>query len=153
MRAMTHVLPHLPDPETHPEFYAGVPVKRLIAWGADIVLILLATLVLSAATLFLALFVFPALFAAVHLAYRIFFIMRDSATPGMRLMGIELRDVHGARLGPGAAVLHTLAYSLTAVLVLPLLVSVVLIWTGARAQGLHDLLLGTAAINRPEGVF
>lgn len=153
MRAMTSVLPHLPDPETHPEFYAGVPVKRLIAWGADTLLILLASLAISAATLFLALMIFPALFAAVHLAYRVFFIARESATPGMRLMGIELRDAQGARLDLATAVLHTLAYSLTAVFVLPLLVSVVLIWTGARAQGLHDLLLGTAAINRPEGVF
>lgn len=146
---MTRILIGLPDPETHPDFYADVAVKRLMAWVVDTLLIALATLLLVAATLFMAIFLFPAIFVAVHLAYRIFFIARDSATPGMRLMGIELRDARGARLDAGTAALHTLAYSLTAAFVLPLVASMVLMWTGARAQGLHDHLLGTAAINRP----
>jgi len=150
---MTQILPGLPDPEIHPDFYQDVAVKRLMAWVVDTILILLATLLLVAATLFLTVFVFPLIFAGVHLAYRVFFIARDSATPGMRLMGIELRDAGGARLDTATAVLHTLAYSLIAAFVLPLLVSMVLMWTGARAQGLHDHLLGTAAINRPSAAW
>lgn len=146
---MTHALPGLPDPDMHPEFYQDVAVKRLMAWVVDTILILLATLLLVAATLFLAVFIFPLIFAVVHLAYRVVFIARDSATPGMRLMGIELRDAQGARLDATTALFHTLAYSLTAAFVLPLIVSIGLMWTGARAQGLHDHLLGTAAINRP----
>jgi uncharacterized RDD family membrane protein YckC len=139
----------LPDPDTDPQFYADVPVKRLVAWLIDTVLIAILSLLALASTLFLAIFIFPLIFAAVHLVYRSVFIARGSATPGMRVMGIELRNHLGHRFGPGEAVVHTLAYSVVSAFVLPQIVGIVMMLTTARGQGLHDLLLGSTAINRP----
>ncbi|PWE33094.1 hypothetical protein DDZ14_06660 [Maritimibacter sp. 55A14] len=139
----------LPDPETDPQFYRDVPMKRLIAWVADTILISLASLLVVAATLFLTLFMFPAIFVAVHFAYRSFFLARNSATPGMQIMAIEIRGGRGHRLDTVEAVLHTLVYSVIAAFVLPQLISIVLMATTSRGQGLHDMALGTTAINRP----
>ncbi|MGG7646333.1 RDD family protein [Rhodovulum sp. YNF3179] len=143
----------LPDPDRSPEFYDGVPFKRLLAWLVDTILVTLATLLIVAATLFVTVFIFPAIFLAVHLAYRIFFLARDSATPGMRLVAIEIRTHRGDRLDAGMAALHTLAYSVIAGFVLPQVVGIVMMLTTARGQGLHDMLLGTTAINRPAERF
>jgi uncharacterized RDD family membrane protein YckC len=67
----------------------------------------------------------------------------------MRLMAIELREADGMRLSGGTAFLHTLGYSLS-IAILPLqFVSVIAMVALGRGQGLTDLILGTAMINRP----
>ncbi|MCC6008662.1 MAG: RDD family protein [Rhodobacteraceae bacterium] len=139
----------LPDPETAPQFYEGVPAKRLVAWFVDMILVVALTLVVVVATFFIAIFIFPLVLLVVNLGYRSYFVARNSATPGMRFVGIELRNREGAHLEPVEAVLHSVAYTLVAAFVLPLVISIVLILTSARKQGLHDMFLGTAAINRP----
>ena len=139
----------LPDPAFQPGFYAAVPTKRLVAWLVDAGLVLLMTLLILPLTGFLALFFLPAFFAVIDFCYRWFTISRRSATLGMRLVAIELRDADGRRLDPLVAALHTIGYMVSIAMVLPQVVSVVLMLTGARAQGLNDLVLGTAAINRP----
>jgi len=142
-------LPGLPDPDIAPGFYNGVPAKRLLAWLIDSVLILALTLLIVPFTAFLALFFLPALWLAVGFAYRTVALARASATPGMRFMAIEFRDATGRPFDLALAALHTLGYSLSMAFVLPQVASVVLMLTGARAQGLTDLALGSAAINRP----
>lgn len=139
----------LPDPDTAPQFYEGVPAKRLVAWLVDVVLVLALSLLIVLATFFLAVFIFPLVLLMVNLGYRSYFVARNSATPGMRFVGIELRNREGAHLEPMEAVLHTIAYTLVAALLLPLVISIVLILTSPRKQGLHDMFMGTAAINRP----
>ncbi|MCO8144526.1 RDD family protein [Rhodovulum tesquicola] len=139
----------LPDPVLHAEFYRNVPAKRLVAWVVDTVLILLIALLALPFTAFAAVFVLPLFVALVGFVYRVVTLARGSATWGMRLMAIEIRNGRGERLDSQTAALHTLVYSLGMAFVLPQVVSVVLMLTGARAQGLHDMLLGTAAINRP----
>ncbi|MRH20244.1 RDD family protein [Rhodovulum strictum] len=139
----------LPDPALHAEFYKDVPAKRLVAWVVDTVLILLIALLALPFTAFAAVFVLPLFVAVVGFAYRTVTLARGSATWGMRLVAIEIRNGRGERLDLPSAALHTLLYSLSMAFVLPQVASVVLMLTGARAQGLHDLLLGTAAINRP----
>jgi len=63
-------------------------------------------------------------------------------------MAVELRTAQGTRLDLSAAFLHTLGYAVS-MAVFPLqLVSIVLMLTSARGQGLIDLGLGCAAINR-----
>lgn len=141
--------PGLPDPDLQPGFYAGVPTKRLIAWGVDTLLTGLLTVVLIPFTAFTAVFYLPALYLVVNFAYSTVTIARRSATPGMRLMAIELRDARGRPFDLGLALAHTLGFALSMGFVLPQIVSVVLMLTGARAQGLTDMVLGTAAINRP----
>jgi uncharacterized RDD family membrane protein YckC len=139
----------LPDPDRHPGFYDAVPTKRLLAWLVDSALIGLLTLLIVPFTAFLAVFFLPLLWLAVGFAYRVTTLARGSATPGMRLMAIEFRDGTGRPFDLGLAAAHTLGYSLSMSFVLPQVASVVLMLTGARAQGLTDLVLGTAAINRP----
>ncbi|MFP4405096.1 RDD family protein, partial [Rhodosalinus sp.] len=91
---------------------------------------------------------FPFLMLVVGLIYRTLTIAGGSATWGMRLMSIELRDRRGERLDFGQALMHTLGYSVS--LAFPLLqaISIVLMLTGERRQGLTDLVLGTVMLNR-----
>lgn len=139
----------LPDPELLPEFYALVPAKRLLAWLVDGVLILLLTAVVLLLTALLTIWILPLLYVAVNVAYRVVALARWSATPGMLLMAVELRDARGARLDAMTALLHTLGYTASSVLVLPQVASVALMLITPRRQGLSDLVLGTAMLNRP----
>ncbi|PWK57688.1 putative RDD family membrane protein YckC [Silicimonas algicola] len=145
---MTHdIRTGLPDPDTHPEFYDDVPVKRLMAWVVDVGLIAVVTAAISVFTLFLAPLFLP-LFLVVGFLYRWMTISGGSATLGMRLMAIELRAADGERLDGLTAFLHVAGYTVS-VITFPLqLISIVLILTTARKQGLTDMVLGTAAINR-----
>ncbi|WP_226780800.1 RDD family protein [Oceaniglobus trochenteri] len=138
----------LPDPDSQQAFYADVPSKRFFAWLIDIILITLLTLLTLPLTLFIGLFFLPLLFATLSFMYRVIALTNRSATPGMRLMAIEFRTARGERMDLGSAFMHTLCYFVS-MAVFPLqLISIVLMLTTARAQGLTDHLMGTAAINR-----
>ncbi len=148
MTSMTE--PHwgLPDPDLSPEFYADVPLKRFVAWVVDCIVIALLTAVAVPFTAFTGLFYLPVLFLLIGFFYRWLTIAARSATPGMRLAAVEFRTAEGGRFESGAAFLHTLGYTVS-VSIFPLqLVSIVLMLTSARRQGLTDHLLGTAALNR-----
>ncbi|RMF40327.1 MAG: RDD family protein [Alphaproteobacteria bacterium] len=143
----------LPDPERDAQFYDGVPMRRFIAWLFDLVFVGLITLgVLVAFTLpslglvFLASFL---IWAAVDFIYRAATLARASATPGMRIMGIELRAGDGGRLDATTAILHTLLYYLCFGFVLVQIVNIALMLASAQGRSLPDLALGTAMINRP----
>ena len=140
-------LPGLPDPVARPEFYAGVPAKRALAWGVDSGLILLLTGIVSLVTV-IGLFFLPVMFLLIGFLYRWVTISNGSATPGMRLLSIELRDRDGMKLDAGQAFLHTAGYSVS-VAVFPLqLVSIALMLISDRGQGLTDHILGTTALTR-----
>jgi uncharacterized RDD family membrane protein YckC len=143
---MTQTL--LPDPIYQAEFYSDVAKKRLIAWIVDTLVILLICVVILPFTAFVALFMFPALFLVVGFAYRTLSLTSRSATWGMRMMAMELRNHRGERFGFAEALIHTLGYSLSMAFVLPQVISVVLMAASPRGQGLTDMVLGTAAINR-----
>ncbi|WP_375571531.1 RDD family protein [Seohaeicola saemankumensis] len=145
---MTYQPLHLPDPVTQPEFYADVPMKRLLAWLVDTVLIALICLLILPFTAFTGLFFFPLLMLMVGFAYRVITIANRSATWGMRLMAIEFRTAQGERFGLGLATLHTLGTSFSFALPVLQVISVVLMMTTARGQGLTDHLLGSVALNR-----
>ncbi|WP_297774121.1 RDD family protein [uncultured Roseovarius sp.] len=145
---MTQTSWHLPDPETQPEFYADVPVKRLLAFVVDTLVIIGISLLAVPFTAFTGLFFFPVLTAVVGFAYRVVTIARGSATWGMRLSAIEFRDAEGKRFDLSLAFLHTLGLAVSFALPLVQVVSIVLMLTGSRAQGLTDRVLGTVAINR-----
>lgn len=139
----------LPDPDYDRAFYDGVPAKRLFAWVIDVVLVTLITFLLGIVTLSALWWIWPLTFILVNFLYRAGTIAAGSATLGMRLMNIELRGATGARLSGGEAVLHTLAYMVATGFVILQVISIVMMAFGARHQGLHDLILGSAAINRP----
>ena len=138
----------LPDPFRHAEFYRNVPAKRALAWGIDVTIITVASLLLTPLTLFTSLFYFPLFYLCVGMAYRTLTIARGSGTWGMRLMAIELRDFNGDRFELPQAALHTAAYTASWVIFPVQLLSAAAMAGTSRAQGLTDLVMGSAAINR-----
>ena len=138
----------LPDPATQPEFYQDVAMKRLFAWLVDTVLIVLLCIFILPFTAFTGIFYFPLLVALVGFAYRVITLANGSATLGMRLFAIEFRRGDGARFDLGIAFAHTLGLTVSFA-VFPLqLISIVLMATTARGQGLSDHVLSSVAINR-----
>lgn len=139
---------HLADPVTQPQFYRDVASKRFMAWIIDTVIIALFCLVILPFTAFLAIFFFLGLYAVVGFIYRTITLATGSATWGMRMMAIEIRDASGARLDLGQAFLHTLGYTVSWAVTPLQLISIVLMATSNRGQGLTDIVMGSAALNR-----
>ena len=140
----------LPDPHHEPRFYEGVVVKRGLAWVIDAVVITLLTFVAGILTLTLAWWLWPVAAMVLGFLYRTATLVSGSATWGMRLLGIELRDARGERLDGITAALHVTGYYVSiSFALLPALASAVAMLATERKQGLTDLVLGTAAINRP----
>ena len=146
---MTAAAMTLPNPDTAPAFYRGVPAKRLLAWVVDVTLIAILCLLVLPFTAFTGIFFFPFLMLVVGFLYRWFTIANHSSTWGMRLMAIELRDMDGGRLSSGAAFLHTAGYTFSVITAPLQLISMGAMLLTPRGQGLSDLVLGTTAINKP----
>lgn len=148
MTETVHPMTHLPDPDLRPDFYQGVTAKRLVAWLVDMAAIGVLSALALPFTAFTGIFFFPLLMLVVGFFYRWFSISSNSATPGMWLMAIELREADGLRLTSGTAFLHTAGYTLSVAMAPLQLVSILLMIVTARKQGLTDHVLGTAALNR-----
>ncbi len=149
-RGATHreALWGLPDPQYQAEFYEDVPLKRALAWLIDTVIVFALTFLAVVFTVGIGLFFVAFLFMVIGFAYRVITITNSGATIGMRLVAIELRTHRGTRPGLATATLHTLGYSIAFSMVLLQLVSIILMLTTPRGQGLHDMVLGTAMVNR-----
>ncbi|MCV3271029.1 RDD family protein [Roseobacter sinensis] len=137
-----------PDPQAQPDFYKDVPLKRLLAWAVDATVTALACLIILPFTFFTGLFFFPLLFLVVGFLYRMVTLANGSATWGMRLFAIELRRPDGTRLDAGTAFAHTLGYSVSCAIAPLQLISIVMMATTERGQGLTDHVLGTVMVNR-----
>ena len=137
-----------PDPHTQPEFYEGVPFKRLVAWLVDMALTVVLCLLVLPFTAFSGIFFFPFLWLVVGFVYRWATLATGSATWGMRLMAIELRESDDRRFDGTSALLHTLGYSVSLAFPPLQVLSIVLMLTSERKQGLTDMVLGTVALNR-----
>ena len=142
--------PGLPDPASHPEVYDDVPGKRVLAWLVDAALIGAANVVLLPLLIPTAFLLSPLVFLAVGFAYRTATLARGSATWGMRLMALGIRDAEGRPLDHGTAAAHTALYYVALVLLPLQILSAGLMAASPRRQGLGDLLLGTAAVNHAE---
>ncbi|MFK5996817.1 MAG: RDD family protein [Rhodobacterales bacterium] len=148
MLKTTYDLSGLPDPVLDRQFYAGVAFKRLLAWIIDSVIILLLTMGMVIVSLGAAAFIFPLALLAVNLGYRILTLSRYSATIGMMITGVEIRNSLGDKLNPTEAMWHTGLFTVITISFFALFISVFMMLTNARGQGLHDYFLGTTAINR-----
>ena len=149
-----------PDPRASPELYRNILLRRLLAFTIDWVLILavsigtlvvlsisnVVTVVLTlgalAVPLGLALFIVPFMYYTLTLAGR------HAATPGMRIVGLELHTWSGHPPDFGVALLRTVLFHVTVVMLSPL-VLVVALFNGRR-RALHDWLSGTLVLNCPE---
>lgn len=138
----------LPDPFRDTAFYEDVAVKRGFAWVVDVICIATLSLLLTPLTLFTSIFYFPLFYVMVGFAYRTISIAKWSGTPGMRLMSVELRGADGQRFDFAQAALHTFGYTVAWTFFPLQLLSGALMLGTARKQGLSDLVLGSAAINR-----
>ena len=137
-----------PDPDTQPQFYDGILMKRFFAWVLDALLILVVCIVIVPLTAFTGLFFFPALMLVVGFVYRFITLTNGSATWGMKLLGMELRTRQDAPLDAGTAFAHTLGYTFSVTMAPLQLISVVLMCLTSRRQGLTDMVLGTVPLNR-----
>lgn len=145
---MTDFAPNHPDPFRAPQFYASVPSKRLIAWIIDTCITVLVSALIVPFTAFTAIFFFPFLMLVIGIAYRTLTIGASSATWGMRMMSIELRDARGERFDFSQALVHTLGYSLSMAFFLIQIVSIAMMLGSARGQSLTDMAIGSVMINR-----
>ncbi len=144
---MTHTA-H-PDPILQEDFYADTPMKRLFAWFVDMIIIMLLSAAVVPFTAFTGVFFFPLLVLVIGFAYRVITLTGGSATIGMRLLSIQLRNQHGEKFGLGEAALHTLGYSVSMGMPLIQVVSIILMMTTSRKQGLTDIVMGSVMINKP----
>lgn len=138
----------LPDPHDHFEgtFYKGINSRRFFAWIIDVILIGILGTILIPFTAFTALFILPFFFLVVGFAYRVFTLTGNSATWGMRMTGMEIRQEDGNRLDFGAALMHTFLYSVAVALAPLQLISVIMMLVTDRKQGLGDMMMGTAPL-------
>tara|TARA_B110000902_G_scaffold34770_3_gene36945 strand:- start:8935 stop:9372 length:438 start_codon:yes stop_codon:yes gene_type:complete len=139
---------HLPDTIAQAAFYETVPTNRLFVWILDAAIILGICLVVLRFTGFLGIFFWPLMWLVVGFAYRTITIANRSATWGMRLVSIELRNRTGARLDLTKAIFHTLGYIISIGIFLLQAVSIVLICASMRGQSLIDHVLGAVMLKK-----
>jgi uncharacterized RDD family membrane protein YckC len=143
----------LPHPVADARFYSGVPLRRLLAFALDTLAIfllgLVAGLIFGLATLGAGFALIVPVMGVTGLAYRIGSLARWSATPGMWATGIEFRRRDGHPFGLGEAVIHTVVFTVCMMTGIVQVVSMALMALAPLGRGVPDLLLGSAAINRP----
>lgn len=147
------------DPWLHPELFAGITAKRVLAYGLDVVLVgLLAVLLwfvgslLSVLSFGLLLPVKVLALALLPFAYHIAFLCTSrAATPGMRMFGLRLVSLSadsaawGGRPTPFQAMIQIVAFYGSLALTSALILVVALF--NARRRTLHDWLAGTVVVN------
>ncbi len=136
-----------PDPLDHPELFAGVVVCRVLAYLIDAA-ILLGVIgfmwFVTILTFGLLTPVATVLTPVIPLAYHTLLIGgRDSATLGMRMMGVEIRALTGERPDLAQAFLLTALFYATMALTGLLLIAALF---NQRSRCLHDWLSGTVTI-------
>ncbi|MFV1439697.1 MULTISPECIES: RDD family protein [unclassified Phaeobacter] len=138
----------LPDPDYQADFYQLVPAKRLFAWLIDSLLITVLASIAVVFTAFTGLFIWPLLYLVIGFIYRAAAIASGSATWGMTVAGIELRDLSGRKLDGQGALLHTAGYTVSMAFPLLQVISILMMLMSARGQGLTDAVMGTVMLNR-----
>jgi uncharacterized RDD family membrane protein YckC len=143
----------LPHPIADARFYSGVPLRRLLAFVIDSVVIVLVglglTLVFGVVTLGTGFVLLAPVMGMTGLVYRIASLARWSATPGMWLCGIEMRRRDGQHFGIIEALVHTVMFALCLATGFLQVISIATMALAPLGRGLPDMLLGSAAINRP----
>lgn len=136
-----------PDPLNRPELFEGIVTRRVLAYLIDVAIVLgiLAFLwLLVAITLFMLSSIAGILTPLIPLAYHTLLIGgRDSATIGMRLMGIQVRTLDGGHPDYIHAGLLTLLFYGTMALTGLLLIAALF---NDRNRCLHDWLSGTVTV-------
>lgn len=143
----------LPDPESSPELFEDVLIRRVIAFVIDTLimcaLFAVAAVVLAIAGIvtlgiaWLGFFILGPVVIVFYYASTLGSPMR--ATIGMKMMDIVLTPTRTRPLDGVRAVLHPLVFWITIWVCWPLLA---LAWFTPRRQLLHDLIVGTLMVRR-----
>ena len=129
--------------------YDGVRTRRIFAFIIDYCIVALLTIPFAILVAVLGLLTFGlgwALYSILVPAVAILYIWntlggRNQATSGMRMMGIRLDRLDGSRIDGLTAVVHSVLFWASNVILTPLILLVTLF--SDRKRTLHDLLLGT----------
>ncbi len=143
------------DPYLNPQLFDGVRKKRFFACAIDIMAITVLSAIayvvvgfLGIFTLGLAWLLFPAIWPFIALAYTAFSLGGfNSATPGMRAFGLEMRLANGDRPYPLYAAIHVLLFYFSVTILSPFVLLVSLFSDQKRL--LHDMVLGAVIMNSP----
>ena len=136
------------------EALAGVRTRRLMALVLDLIAITIlfgvfftVFAVLGIVTFGLTWFIIPILYPAIALFYNGVSVSGwRMATPGMRAMDLEMRNVDGSRVGFITAAAHAVLFYLSWTILTPLVLLVSLISNDKRC--LHDIVAGVVVTRR-----
>lgn len=140
---------HEMDITSRRELYDGILSRRVFAFIFDFIAISIVSIVAALAVFFLGIFTFGLgwalylIFMPLVIAGYLAFTLGgpDAATPGMKIMGIQMRLHDGSRAGPFGAMAHGLLFYLSVSFLTPFVLLVGLFTQ--RGRLLHDLVLGT----------
>lgn len=141
------------DPVARPDLFEGLRWRRSMAFFVDVAMVGMLFMIAAFAVFFLGLLtlglgwmLYLVLWQVVALLYTAFTLGGpSSATPGMRMMGLEMRLWYGAKVYPLLAAVHVIAFWLSVSFLTPLVLVVCLI--NERKRLLHDIVLGTVVVN------
>ena len=139
------------SPDLPAAAFSGVRTRRVIAFAFDFFLVsIVAGLLftgLFVVTLGLSALLLPSLWPFVAFFYNGMTVSGSGmGTPGMRLAGLEIRQVDGAPVGFVTAGVHAaLLYASWLLFLAPLLTSLV----SPDKRCLHDILAGVIVVRRP----
>jgi uncharacterized RDD family membrane protein YckC len=133
------------------ERFEGVLSRRIFAFILDCILIAVLTIPFVVFSFFLAILTLGLLAIPIGGVLTFFYFTlftggAKSATPGMRLMGIELRDLRGGRPDLLQAGVRTLAF-MASNTVLPVIICAIALFD-LRRRTLHDMLTSTVVVRR-----
>ncbi len=141
------------DPAFEPDLFDSLLSRRAMAYlfdvvGVSLLWILGAILVffLGLATFGFAWLIYPALWPILGVLYTVSTLGGpDSATPGMKAMGLAMRNVDGSRPDVLKALIHVVVFYALTVTLTPL-VHLIGLFTGRR-QLLQDLVAGVLVMD------
>ena len=140
-----------PRPLEEPDLFDGILWRRVVGYSIDLLILMVVFSILG-----LIVFLSFGLLAPVNLAiapfipiaYHTFFIGRDGATPGMRLMDLEVRTWFGARPDYLQALVMTVLFYVS-IAITWLLVLLVPLFNDRR-RTLHDLISGVVVVRHSQ---
>lgn len=143
----------LPDPLRDSQFYEGVPLRRFAAFVIDFIIItvlgLVGAFIVALGTFGLGTPLMFLIFLLTGFLYRWLLLRHRSATIGMIMTGIEIRNAQGEKMDQSGAFLHTFGFMITFSFAPLMLIGWFLMMSDPYKRLMHDLVLGSAAINRP----
>jgi uncharacterized RDD family membrane protein YckC len=155
------IKPHAYDPWLQPEFFDGVPARRIIAFMIDLAIIMTPVVFAWMFIFFFGIVTFGLGWALHYLVapgaaiwalayYGLTMGGPASSTIGMRVVDLEVRTWYGAPCYFPLGAVHALVFWVSIAALTPLVLVVGLL--NERHRLLHDFVVGTVVINNANRV-